>query len=365
MARAPKLQSPAPSTELTEEVTVTTATVEENTTDQANGVTEVTPDTEQAQVTPAPEQTTVEGGTAEAPADPAQVVTEAAAAPAEQVINLDPFLAAVEEIFKHANPTNGQIAPENLTPVVEQFRALEGTKAKNAARKYLDDQMKVLMAPGDEQNFIKAASIMITVNALKTPKGTKVEKEPKAPADPTDAYIDRYLSVWTARNVLLNPNEVPEGVAANWGDTAKSRYAEAAQAISDYFAYTKSTDENPVPKPDVPAFVEAGFKIAAGKAAGKTAKTTGGGAKAPKTGGYTGPARNVADHINEVFASKPVGTFLKVGEIANSQTSVYGTDKVSPGAVSQRIKSANFQSANPHFQVTPEGQKPYGVKKIS
>jgi hypothetical protein len=57
---------------------------------------------------------------------------------------------------------------------------------------------------------------------------------------------------------------------------------------------------------------------------------------------YSGPRRSIASHITEAFDEQPIGTFLSVGEIRSFESSEYGTDLPSAGAISAALKSPNW-----------------------
>ena len=59
-------------------------------------------------------------------------------------------------------------------------------------------------------------------------------------------------------------------------------------------------------------------------------------------GSYSGPRRSITRHITEAFAEHPVGTFLPVGEIRAFESSEYGSDLPSAGAISAALQSPNW-----------------------
>src|SRR5512135_1995208 len=69
----------------------------------------------------------------------------------EKVIDLSGFQAAAETAAAEADTSTGEIAPAVVEPVLKEYRALDGAKAKNAAKAWLTEQMKVQMNAGSIQ----------------------------------------------------------------------------------------------------------------------------------------------------------------------------------------------------------------------
>lgn len=271
---------------------------------------------------------------AEVPAD--GTLTEEqkkAAAEAKSAETLANFKTVVDQVAAGADE-NGHLTPDQLSPAVQAYRAIEGgLKARNQGKDHVAASMKAALMSGPD-GFAKALSwnlIQDAILAAPAKASGKGDKEPAAPVDPAKAYAERVATFRTA--FALVAGEAVEGYEQHLPDETK-----LAEEAKRYLDWATSTAEDKGDAPEVSAIAVAAAKLSLGKAA-KVRKAKGeGGAAAPV---YTGPRRNVAAHIENAFADVPSGTFLKISEIRAVKSDEYGDDAPSAGAVSARLFPAS------------------------
>jgi len=230
------------------------------------------------------------------------------------------FKSALDAAVATADPADGSVSDENLKPVLEAFGKLDGQKARNAAKRLIEDGVTAEVSNG---NLIGARSYIAVRNAVSS---ATVTSAPKPPADPTAAYVQRQTAVRLAVAVL--GLKVPEGVSDEWADKVKAAVETDKPQLEAYAAWLATGESEG--EPEVSRSVKAAFKIASGKGMG------GGGGK--KSGDvYSGPRRDVGTHIGQVFAKLEVGSFLTVNEIAKAASEEYGNERPSSGAISARL----------------------------
>lgn len=241
-----------------------------------------------------------------------QAPVEAPAETTEEApIDLTAFQAAAEAASNEADTSTGEVPPASIEEVNKAYRELAGLKAKNKARSWLEERM---MAAVQDRNLTGARVYVDLKNGLSAGGGTHA---PKAPADPTQAFVQKVAAIALASR-LLTAN-VPEGVDEGWGDKVN----ELTDSLSDDVEKLQSWDGEGE-APEVSPVVRQAFKLAAGKASGGT-RVSG------------GPRRDVEKHIQQVFADLPVGTFMTMTEISKARSTEYADDRPSSGAVSSRL----------------------------
>lgn len=261
----------------------------------------------------------------ETPAAEAPVETPAETPEAE--IDLSAFQSAATKAVEARDTSTGEVAEAEFSDVNVQYRALDGAKAKSAAKNWLTDQLTEAMNSLDVQ---KARAFMLVQNHLSAsgPKasGTKAERQP---VDPTEAFVEQVVTLNLARALL----SAPEGIAEDAQAQADAKYAEVYPQAEQYLAWFTNESEDKGDEPEIPAFVKNGVKLALGRSA------KAGGAKRSSGGGspFTGERRSVEKHIAEVFDGVASGTFLSIAEIRKANTSEYGDDHPSAGAISARL----------------------------
>jgi hypothetical protein len=273
---------------------------------------------------------TVSTTTAEAPAStetpaPAEGNTEAAKAP-EAPIDLTQFQSVANAAVAEADTATGSIPEGELSKVVAEYRGLDGVKAKNKAKTWLNDQMKEAMN-GDD---IAKARAFLQLHESMTAGSSGKSGGEKVPADPTEAFVQQYGTLRLALG-LLTPGE---GVDEAWADKAKELVESSTAQAQEYLAWVRNDAEDKGDEPEVSAVVKNAVKLATGKAA-KAGGRSGGGST------FTGERRDIAKHIESAFEGKEVGTFMLIAEIRNHQSEEYGTDSPSAGAISARLFPAS------------------------
>lgn len=303
---------------------------------------------------------------AEAPAEAeasAEPVAETTSGEDAEAAELERKIEETVEAFKEAATTaadsaddEGHLTPDQLSPVVEKYRAVEGgNKGKKIAKDFITDQMKEALTSGPD-GFVPAMAWNAIQDAVLTaaPKssggGTRT---PAAPVSQTRLFADKIASLRLA--LELAEANVPEGVDEDWeakitGDLSK------AQALLDFEAVERD-EEDETPAPGVTPVERAAVKLATGRGPRKAGRPSG----AP----YQGTRRDVAAHITNAFAAHPSGTFLTIAEIKSTPSEEYGSDSPSAGAISARLfpKAGPDKMSVPGVVAAQEGGK-NGARKI-
>lgn len=251
----------------------------------------------------------------EVPVEDTSTTTTEAPASDDAPADLSAFEAVVEQALTDSDDSTGEVTLEGLSKTNEAYRALDGLKPKNAARKWLDESMMTAIFGSNPQGARSYAQIKENLSAGSS-AGTK------APKDPTEAFVGKAASLQAALNLLFS--DVPEGVGEGWeakADTKATDLFEAAQSLKASLAADAEFDDS-----EVSAEVKKVVKLASGKA------SAGG-------SGYSGgPRRNVGKHIEQVFADLNPGDFLTVTEINKARSEEYGpSDAPTTGAISQKL----------------------------
>lgn len=280
-----------------------------------------------------------------APESTDEVATEATTESTEP--DLSDFKAAVERALELKDESDGAVNDaEALKAVNEAYRQIDGIKGKNAARTYLEDEMRAAIMP-PRKDILSARAYVSLKENLSAAGGSST---PKAPADPTTAFVQKIAALSLANG--LAAASVPEGVDEGWADKVDELVDSLNDQVQAFQAWQASEDED-AEQPEVSPVVRQAFKLAAGKASG------GGGTRI--TGG---PRRDIEKHLIQVFESLEPGSFLTVNEIAKAQSTEYGDDRPSAGAVSARLfpKDRQPYNANGIEAVAEEGKSRGAVK---
>jgi len=274
------------------------------------------------------------------PEGPSKEEIEAATKAFEEVVN-----AAVESRDK----ATGELSVDEITKVKTVYAALPATSAKTKARNALEEGMRNALAK--DLDAPKARAYMLLGQEVKS-TGSR-ETVAKAPVDPTEEHVNKVTAMYLASSLV----EVGEGVAEDWvvkvqelGNSLAPEVQAYKKYLADFAAWEANTaeDKGDAPKePEVNQVVLNAAKIAHGRGMTRPRKASTGGTSAKASSGpsYSGPRRNVKEHIRQVFASKPVGTFLKISEIAGGDSTEYGEDHPSSGAVTASLESSKFDVA--------------------
>lgn len=304
--------------------TSTSTNEESNPTTEENAVSTATPEAE----APAPEQAPESDPPAES------------GPPAEA--DLTAFKAAMEAAVAEADTTTGEVPEASLAAVTKEYRALDGIKAKNAAKALANDGMKDQMAA---DNLAGArAYLNIGEHALVAAAG--VSKGERVPADPTENFVQRVGTLRLAYGLAVNT--VPEGVKDTWSEKVDTLVGEQTDNANSYFTWLQADPETRGEEPDVTAVVRNAAKLAQGKSA-KAGVSRGGGT-------FTGERRDIGQHVMAAFEGKDVGTFLTIAEIRNTRSDEYGDNPPSAGAISARLFPKSGTSSMEKVGIKPDTQ---------
>jgi hypothetical protein len=252
--------------------------------------------------------------------------------------DLTAFKEAVASAIGDRDETTGEVPTAPLDNVKQAYRGLDGAKAKRAARDFVSDEMMEAMAQsniGLARAFLMIQKQGLVAGSVASGTGST----PRTPADPTEAFVQLVSGLRLALTVASE--NVPEGVAEEWADKAKALVSENLDAARTFLTFSTTEQADDATEPEAPAWVKGAVKLSQGKSAkvgAARAKSTGGGSS------YTGARRSIPKHIEEAFADKDSGAFLRVSEIVNFKSAEYGTDQPSAGAVSASLKSEKFKS---------------------
>lgn len=258
----------------------------------------------------------------------AQAEAEAAQAEAEAAARQADFEAAARDAVENADTTTGTVPEAFLEPVKVAFRNLAvGAKHKNAAKNFVGDSMKEVLASGDMANVFKAVA-WNTINEAIAKAAPAAGGPAREPISPNKLYADKVQSLRLA--VDLIESEAPEGVTEDW--VASISEDDSLDNAAAYLEWASSTDEDKGDEPLASDVIKAAVKLAMSKGPRKGGK--GGGTR----GTHVGPKRDVGKHIISAFDGVESGTFLSVTDIKNHKSDEYGTDAPSPGAINQRLR---------------------------
>lgn len=294
--------------------------------------------------TPAPEAETV---TPEV-TDESTEVTATEAAPEEKApepeVDLTEFQNAAQQAVAERDESTGDLSTASIEAVNKIYREIDGIKGKNAARSWIEAQMKASIVGKD---IMAARAYVMLKDGLSAGSGSST---PKAPADPTAAFVQKVASLRLALSLV--EQSVPEGVDEAWSERVDKTLAEVGDEVVAYREYSESDDAD-AEAPEVSPVVRQAFKLASGRGGGGGSRVSG------------GPRRDVAKHMEQVFADLEVGTFLTINEIAKAQSTEYGDDRPSAGAVSARLFPKGREPYNDGTIKAEAGDKARGAVKIA
>lgn len=271
-----------------------------------------------------PEANTEEAAvTAETTEAPAAAATAATEKPAETPINLDAFTVSVDAAYGVRDDSTGVVPEAQLAEVTKAYRDLDGVKPKNAAKALVNDRVKDAV---NNLDIIAGRAYMLISEALVA--GAGAGKSERTPTDPTEAYVQRLVTLALAQSLVTVPEGVDESAAT---DKANAQLAELAAPAQTYLAWTKADEASRGDEPEVNSTVKAAVKLATGK----TAKAGGGSSSSGSS--FDGPRRDIGEHIREAFADKAAGDFMTIAEIRNFKSTEYADGQPSAGAISARL----------------------------
>jgi hypothetical protein len=297
---------------------------------------------------------TVETAEGTSEADEAAKKAKAEADAAEK---LDAFKSVTESALSQRDTTTGTLPEVHNQTILGAYRALPGAKGKSAAKKHLTDLLKSAINSAD---IVLGMAIMqvtnlVTAAPASTPKAPTETKK----VDPTEAFVESLATLHLA--YTLRREDIPNGVDAETAFTqVDEKVNELSEQASTYYTWFTNKAADKGAEPEVPVLVKRAVKAALGRAVGSGAprKASTGQPKAP----MTGPRRSIRTHIAQVFGDSPVGTVLKVAEIAKATTEEYPDGDCSPGAVSAALKSTKGVDG---FESTTDENGSLAARKIA
>lgn len=239
----------------------------------------------------------------------------------EAPIDLTAFQAAAQAAVAEADTSTGEIALAGVESVVREYRKLDGLKAKNKAKSWLNEQMKAEM---NSDNIQGARSYLQLHDSMTA--GHVAGGGTKAPADPTEAYVQAEATLRLAGEL----HQPTEGVAEDAEEKVAAAVETAREQAAAYLAWLKSDAEDKGDEPETGPVAKNAVKLALGKSA-KAGGKAGGGTP------FTGERRDVGKHITEAFSKVESGVFLTVAQIRASKSEEYGDSLPSAGAISARL----------------------------
>lgn len=246
----------------------------------------------------------------------ASAVTDAPAEDTAGEPDLSGFKAVVESAIGESDKSTGTVPEANLAETLAEYRALDGLKAKNAARAFLEAEVmsSIMSEPQDPIRAKMLVSIKDNLSAGST-------SGKSAPKDPTESYVVKTSVLGAAYSLAYGSK--PEGVA----DDAEQKVQEAvekltaeARAYKEALAALPEGADEPEASPEIKRIV----KLA--DSARPTARRV-----------HTGERKNVLTHIEQVFADLNEGDFLTVTQISQKGSAEYDGSGPSTGAINQRL----------------------------
>lgn len=228
-----------------------------------------------------------------------------------------------------------------------KFNELPAGAPRTKVKNWVDAEVGKAMEDPSQSPYARSF-FMIKKHALVSTGASKAAA-PRVSVDPTEAFVAQVVSLYIAPYMV----QVPENVDANWPDLVNAeseRLVDIARAYAEHQNRVAALPEDATEEqraeleksaPEAPEVVKVGFRLARGRAASTTRpkKSTGG----STTGSATRPPRgdgtrkNIANHILNAFAGKPINTVLSINEVVRTASDEYGSESPSPGAVSARL----------------------------
>jgi hypothetical protein len=283
--------------------------------------------------------------------------------PAKAEVDLTAFKEAATAALEDMDVDTGSLPLAATDKVGTEYRKLDGQKAKNRAKEYVEDSIREAIA-GENPSMQRARAYVEIRDALAASTASK-GSAPKEPVDPAVGYANRLASLALAQRIVAN--EVPDGVDADKAnEQANELVTSLADQVEQYRTWKNSEDEDKGDAPEVSPVVKAAFKLATGRATGSGRTSSGGSGSS-----YDGPKGDVAKHLAEYFADKEVGHFAKISEIAKFKSEEYGDRFPSQGAITaslfnsdgspKPLEKLRVKGVEP---VEKSGDKPKGARKI-
>jgi hypothetical protein len=292
----------------------------------------------------------------------ADAAAKSAADEAERQAALATFQELVNGLFDHEDYDRATgTLPEVLNQkVVDAYAALPGAKGKLAGRQWLEGSMQESMIKGatdDPSYFMRARTFMELNTRVTKDKATKGETAAKPKVDPTEAHVKRIAAMLLAPNLVPVGDEVEEGWEAK-AEELVNKLTKDTEAYRDWLALVPAEGETKPDAPKVDEVVIAAAKIAQGRAATTRTRSASTNTSTRTSTAGSGHTGDIGKHIREAMDTVAVGTFMKIADIVNVETSQYGgqAPKPSPGAIAARLFPGEGKVCNLDF-VKPEGKE--------
>jgi hypothetical protein len=329
-----------------------------------------------------PEVTEAEA-TDEAPAEVTEATGEAQAsegdAPAEADATTEPEADPVADLMKLCaeimedegrDKQTGSLPEALIAKFGEAYRKLDASE-KRKARPMLTGKVQELLDDEGEDtmydSIMRAKSYNLLVNETKKAATATRATATAAKVDPTEAYVDQFLSLSLATMALPIADEVDKEKAGESIHALVNAYQDPEtnehKSFEAYAEWYRNTDtENRGDEPEVPEYVKRAFKAADGKAAGARRRASAGGGSRPRVPG--GAQGDIGKHVAEAMADVPVGEFKAIAWISKFPSKEYeGKNPPSAGAVSARLfPSSGGPSTIPNIEGVTAEDSPEGKK---
>lgn len=262
------------------------------------------------------------------------------------------------------DPGTGVLSDALKTEIKQKYIDLPAGQGKDSARQQVKEWVKslieasiVTLAGERARTFFLVQSECLNAKGAGAGTGSAVVKQ----VDPVEEYVNEVVALYIAPYLLPKPEGTPDDVTAK----VNARAEELFKHIAPYSQWLYGDPEQRGDEPEVPDEVRRAGRIATGKAtrAASTRKRAASGSGEATTStpraSYNGPRRDVAKHVAEYFAGQPSGYVALMGEIAKFQSTEYGDDRPSSGAVTARIwpTSGNASTISGVEAVMKDGKK--------
>lgn len=241
---------------------------------------------------------------------------------------------------------NGELTTADSKELRDTYAELPAIPGKSFARNHADEQTRnALSDTSDAEAAFRVAQMWSKISKDQRKDAPKARTaRPVTPqASATEVAVDKLTTMklavlWFEANPNAGQDESDE-VDEGFVESSEDKVEDLTDMMEAYVEWLDREVPEGEEKPEfadeygdeVDPVVRDAAKIARQKA--RRARRGGGGGGST----YSGPRRDIGKHIEEAFSQVEVGTFLTVSEIVNLNSSEYGGDKPSSGAVANRL----------------------------
>lgn len=270
------------------------------------------------------------------------------------------FRQATEDAVELADTDTGSVPEIGVDKVLTAYRALPSTASKSAVKNWLGEEMR------DALIAVKIGRARALADINTAVQDASMRRSAAAPAKPSksarEVYLDHCLALDIAKQFVVRPSD--EELGEGWNEEYHQRYADYVTdggPVAQYLAWLAKSEAERGDEPEVDAVVKNAAKLASGRAVGARKSS---GSRRSSGGTSSGVRRNVGAHIEEFLAQADPGQEYTIAEVANFNSSEYGEDHPSPGAVAARLTPAGGKASTiPGFEVVPNSE-PKKIRKI-